>query len=94
MESLYLYFTRAINEGFFKGIRLHGLTYISHMFYADDVMFIGEWSDANLKGIINILRCFFLATGLRININKIQVLGVGVPNDIVKQAAASIGCGI
>ncbi|GJZ21181.1 RNA-directed DNA polymerase, eukaryota [Tanacetum coccineum] len=94
MESLHLSFTRAINEGVFKGIQLHGSTYISHLFYADDAMFIGEWSDANLKGIINILQCFFLASGLRININKSQVLGVGVPPDIVKQAAASIGCGI
>ncbi|GKE95456.1 RNA-directed DNA polymerase, eukaryota [Tanacetum coccineum] len=57
-------------------------------------IFKGEWSDVNLKGIINILQCFFLASGLRININKSQVLGVGVPSDIVKQAAASIGCGI
>ncbi|GKE12187.1 RNA-directed DNA polymerase, eukaryota, reverse transcriptase zinc-binding domain protein, partial [Tanacetum coccineum] len=94
MESLHLSFNRAINEGIFKGIQLHGTTCISHLFYADDVMFIGEWSDVNLKGIINILQCFFLASGLRININKSQVLGVGVPSDIVKQAAASIGCGI
>ncbi|GJR51498.1 RNA-directed DNA polymerase, eukaryota [Tanacetum coccineum] len=52
MESLHLSFTRAINEGVFKGIQLHGSTYISHLFYADDAMFIGEWSDANLKGVM------------------------------------------
>nr|GEY40419.1 RNA-directed DNA polymerase, eukaryota [Tanacetum cinerariifolium] len=53
-----------------------------------------EWSDDNLKGIINILQCFFLASGLKINIQNSQVLGVGVPSSIVMQAASSIGCGV
>nr|GEU47521.1 RNA-directed DNA polymerase, eukaryota [Tanacetum cinerariifolium] len=94
MESLHLSFSRAVNEGIFKGVQLNGSINISHLFYADDVMFIGEWSDANLKGIINILQCFFLASGLKINIHKIQVMGMGIPSNIVKQAAASLGCGV
>nr|GEX96867.1 RNA-directed DNA polymerase, eukaryota [Tanacetum cinerariifolium] len=49
MESLNMSFTRAIDKGVFKGVHLHGSTFISHFFYADDVMFIGEWSDDNLK---------------------------------------------
>nr|GEV15709.1 RNA-directed DNA polymerase, eukaryota [Tanacetum cinerariifolium] len=83
-----------VNEGIFKGVQLNGSINISHLFYADDVMFIEEWSDANLKGIINILQCFFLASGLKINIHKSQVMGVGIPSNIVKQAAASLGCGV
>nr|GEZ49059.1 RNA-directed DNA polymerase, eukaryota [Tanacetum cinerariifolium] len=50
MESLNMSFTRAFDEGVFKGVHLHGSTSISHLFYADDVMFIGEWFDDNLKG--------------------------------------------
>nr|GEW99249.1 hypothetical protein [Tanacetum cinerariifolium] len=49
MESLNMSFTRAIDECVFKGVHLHGSTSISHLFYADDVMFIGEWFDDNLK---------------------------------------------
>nr|GEV86928.1 RNA-directed DNA polymerase, eukaryota [Tanacetum cinerariifolium] len=85
---------RAKLEGLFKGICLNGSVSISHLFYADDAMFIGEWSDANLRGIINILKCFFLASGLQININKSQVLRVGVPRLIVERAASSFGCTI
>nr|GEY71683.1 RNA-directed DNA polymerase, eukaryota [Tanacetum cinerariifolium] len=92
MESLHMSFSRAVNEGLFKGIQLHGSISISHLFYADDAMFIGEWSDANLKSIVNILKCFFLASGLKINIHKSQVLGVVIPRSLVVQAAASIGC--
>ncbi|GKD29615.1 RNA-directed DNA polymerase, eukaryota [Tanacetum coccineum] len=67
---------------------------ISHLFYADDAMFIGEWSDSNLKNIVKILKCFFLASGLKINIHKSQVLGVGVPRNLVTQAASMIGCAV
>ncbi|GJS83857.1 RNA-directed DNA polymerase, eukaryota [Tanacetum coccineum] len=94
MESLHLSFSRAVDEGVFKGVQLNGSLSISHLFYADDAMFIGEWSDANLKGIINILKCFFLASGLKINIHKSQLLGVGIPRNVVTQAAASLGCGV
>nr|GEV47970.1 RNA-directed DNA polymerase, eukaryota [Tanacetum cinerariifolium] len=51
MESLHMSFSRAVDEGLFKDVHLQGLTSISHLFYADDAMFIGEWSDANLKGV-------------------------------------------
>ncbi|GJZ10167.1 RNA-directed DNA polymerase, eukaryota [Tanacetum coccineum] len=94
MESLNMSLSRAIDEGVFKGIQLHRSISISHLFYADDAMFIGEWSDTNLKGIINILQCFFFASGLKINIDKSKVLGVGVPSSIVVQAASNIGCGV
>ncbi|GJR82262.1 RNA-directed DNA polymerase, eukaryota [Tanacetum coccineum] len=93
MESLHISFSRAINDGFFKGIQLHGSVTISHLFYADDAMFVGEWSDSNLLNIVNVLNCFFLASGLKINIQKSQLLGVGVPNNVVQQAANLIGCG-
>ncbi|GJW90119.1 RNA-directed DNA polymerase, eukaryota, partial [Tanacetum coccineum] len=93
MESLHISFSRAVNDCFFKGIRLHGSVTISHLFYADDAMFVGEWSDSNLLNIVNVLNCFFLASGLKINIQKSQLLGVGVPNNVVQQAANLIGCG-
>nr|GEY68182.1 RNA-directed DNA polymerase, eukaryota [Tanacetum cinerariifolium] len=94
MESLHLSFSRVVEEDLFKGIQLPRSISISHLFYADDAMFIGEWSDNNLKGITNMLKCFFLASGLETNVHKCQLLGVGVPNNVVQQAADSIGCSI
>nr|GEY17098.1 hypothetical protein [Tanacetum cinerariifolium] len=54
----------------------------------------GEWSDSNLDNMLRILNCFYLASGLRINVSKSQVLGIGVPSDIVQQGASRIGCDI
>ncbi|GKF06823.1 RNA-directed DNA polymerase, eukaryota, partial [Tanacetum coccineum] len=45
MESLHLSFQRIVNAGMFKGIVLDQSLCLSHMFYADDAIFLGEWSD-------------------------------------------------
>ncbi|GKE92966.1 hypothetical protein Tco_1574061 [Tanacetum coccineum] len=71
---------------------INALMSLSHLFYADDAVFLGEWSDENLDNLPKILRCFRLASGLRINIAKSHVLGVGVPLEIVHQGASRIGC--
>nr|GEX57073.1 RNA-directed DNA polymerase, eukaryota, reverse transcriptase zinc-binding domain protein [Tanacetum cinerariifolium] len=52
MESLHLSFYRAVNAGIFTCIKIDSSLTISHLFYADDVMFIGEWSNANLTGVM------------------------------------------
>ncbi|GKA91466.1 RNA-directed DNA polymerase, eukaryota [Tanacetum coccineum] len=49
MESLHLSFTPAVEAGIFKGIRINESLMISHLFYADDALFIGEWSNENLQ---------------------------------------------
>nr|GEW15086.1 RNA-directed DNA polymerase, eukaryota [Tanacetum cinerariifolium] len=53
-----------------------------------------EWSDSNMVNIVKILKCFFLASGLKINIQKSQVLVLGVPQNLVDQATSSIGCAV
>ncbi|GJY46656.1 RNA-directed DNA polymerase, eukaryota [Tanacetum coccineum] len=63
----------------FKGYKIDPSTTLSHLFYADDAVFIGEWSHSNLKGIMNILRCFSLLSGMSINIQKSHLLGVDGP---------------
>ncbi|GKB88884.1 hypothetical protein Tco_0961156 [Tanacetum coccineum] len=91
MESLHLLVSRAIEAGIFKGIKIDSTLNLSHLFYADDVVFIGEWSPSNLSGITNILHCFSLLSGLSINLKKSNLLGVGVRSEYVKDAADTSG---
>ncbi|GKC30331.1 RNA-directed DNA polymerase, eukaryota [Tanacetum coccineum] len=93
MESLHLSFLRVVDEGLFKGIHLSESVSISHLFYADDASY-WRWSVGIYSNILNILKCFYLASGLQINIHKSQVLGVGVPRFVVEQAASTIGCSV
>ncbi|GJT39334.1 RNA-directed DNA polymerase, eukaryota [Tanacetum coccineum] len=94
MESLHLSVSRAIEAGFFSGIKIDPNLSISHLFYVDDAVFIGEWSEGNLQGIMQMLHCFSLVSDLKINLHKSQLLGVGVASDRIIDAAGSIGCSI
>nr|GEV85334.1 RNA-directed DNA polymerase, eukaryota, reverse transcriptase zinc-binding domain protein [Tanacetum cinerariifolium] len=85
---------RMILSGIFIGIKIDSLTTLSHLFYADDAVFIGEWSRGNLTGIMHTLRCFSLLSGLSINLKKSQLLGVGIPDSQVLEAATLIGCSV
>ncbi|GJV65363.1 RNA-directed DNA polymerase, eukaryota [Tanacetum coccineum] len=94
MESLHLSVSRTVEAGIFTGIKIDSALSISHLFYADDAVFIGEWTDSNLRSIIQMLHCFSLASGLKINLQKSNLLGVGVTGSLVNEAAASIGCSV
>ncbi|GJU61382.1 RNA-directed DNA polymerase, eukaryota [Tanacetum coccineum] len=94
METLHLTFKRVLNAGLYKGISLNDSFTISHLFYADDVVFIGEWNNNNIQTLLSVLRCFYLASGLKINLHKSKLMGIGVSSNVVAAAASLIGCSI
>ncbi|GJU17987.1 RNA-directed DNA polymerase, eukaryota [Tanacetum coccineum] len=82
----------SLHKGLFKGVVLDNSLQISHLFYADDVVFVGKWRDSNINTNVHVLDCFFRASGLRINMHKSMIMGVAVENTKVTLAAANIGC--
>nr|GFA61019.1 putative RNA-directed DNA polymerase, eukaryota, reverse transcriptase zinc-binding domain protein [Tanacetum cinerariifolium] len=92
MESLHYSFSRVVDVGLFKGISFNESVTISHLFYADDAVFVGEWSDGNFSHIMQALHCFSLTSGLKINVHKSHLLGVGIPSDVVSAVASDLGC--
>nr|GEW86520.1 hypothetical protein [Tanacetum cinerariifolium] len=83
---------RVMNAWLFTGIPLDNYLTISHLFYADDAIFVGKWDSPNLKIILKVLKCFHMASRLKININKSKLMGYGVHSDEVETAARYIGC--
>nr|GEX71936.1 putative RNA-directed DNA polymerase, eukaryota, reverse transcriptase zinc-binding domain protein [Tanacetum cinerariifolium] len=92
MESLHLSFQRVVDAGMFKGIMLSSSLNLSHMFYVDDAVFVGQWCDGNINTLVHVLECFFYASGLRINMSKSKLMGVLVDDDKVMRAASKLGC--
>ncbi|GJQ90434.1 RNA-directed DNA polymerase, eukaryota [Tanacetum coccineum] len=92
MECLHISFQKVVDAGKFTGINLNQSTNLSHMFYADDAVFVGQWNDRNINTIIYVLSCFFYAPGLRINMSKSRIMGIHVNRNIVHQAAGKLGC--
>ncbi|GJR55437.1 RNA-directed DNA polymerase, eukaryota, reverse transcriptase zinc-binding domain protein [Tanacetum coccineum] len=94
MESLHISMQRVVDAGLFRGIRVGSSLQVSYLFYADDAVFMGHWSEANIDTIIRVLDCFYHALGLRINMLKSKLMGISVSSDKVDQAAKKIGCAI
>ncbi|GJU28730.1 putative RNA-directed DNA polymerase [Tanacetum coccineum] len=84
---------RGLRQGVYNGLHLvESGSNLSLLQYADDALFFGEWSRANSSNLIHILLCFELASGLKVNIAKSKIIGVGVPNSAVESLASSLGC--
>ncbi|XP_022004003.1 uncharacterized protein LOC110901484 [Helianthus annuus] len=64
----------------------------SHLFYADDALILGEWSRENLQSTARILRVFYLCSGLRINLHKSNLFGVGTEDIEVDNMMEILGC--
>nr|GEZ35585.1 RNA-directed DNA polymerase, eukaryota [Tanacetum cinerariifolium] len=92
MESLHISFQRVVDAGLFNGIKVGASTQISHLFYADYAIFMGQWNQLNIDTLTRVLEVFHRASGLRINMNKSKLMGVSVDPPKVDQAATKIGC--
>ncbi|XP_022020338.1 uncharacterized protein LOC110920433 [Helianthus annuus] len=79
--------------GLFHGFQLpnDGPT-LSSLCYADDVLFIGKWSDQNVVTLIRLLRWLGLVTGLKINNKKCKLFGIGVQEEEVARLASKLNC--
>ncbi|GKF22293.1 hypothetical protein Tco_0074615, partial [Tanacetum coccineum] len=94
MESLHISFKRVVDAGMFNDIVLNSVMHLSHMFYADDAVFMGQWSTKNIDTIIYVLKYFHRVSGLSIYLSNSKLLGVVVSKDRVVQATNRIGCGV
>nr|GEW92627.1 RNA-directed DNA polymerase, eukaryota [Tanacetum cinerariifolium] len=92
MENLHLSFKRVVEASLFHGVKLHDTVTLSHLFYADDAVFVGRWSQRNISTLTHVLKCFHKASGLKINMCKSKILGIHVNNDYISRVAKDLGC--
>ncbi|XP_022031847.1 uncharacterized protein LOC110932904 [Helianthus annuus] len=93
MEALSCLIDKAMELGIFFGIKLpNDGPVLSHLFFADDALIIGEWNESNAFNIVRILRCFHVCSRLRINLGKSNIYGIGVDLASVGNLAEVVGC--
>nr|GEV68433.1 hypothetical protein [Tanacetum cinerariifolium] len=90
--SMGLSFSMNFFPGSFEHVAFQGYLFnysltLSHLLYADDAVFVGEWDRSNIKILVHVLKCFFLASGLKINLQKSKLMGVGINKKEVDNAA-------
>ncbi|XP_071708444.1 uncharacterized mitochondrial protein AtMg01250-like [Rutidosis leptorrhynchoides] len=92
VEGLNILTKATIDKGLFKGVEIGSdKVLLSHLQYADDTMFFGEWSRLNERNLINILKCFELASGLKVNFRKSCLYGEGVTYNKIDNLARRMG---
>ncbi|XP_042757528.1 uncharacterized protein LOC122197460 [Lactuca sativa] len=95
MECLNIAMKDACNKDLFHGINIpKSNTSLSHIFYVDDVIFVGEWPRGNLKNLAIIIRCFHASSHLKVNFSKSKVFGIGVSDRELASSASILGCDI
>lgn len=93
MEGLNIALQEAREKSLFHGIHIpKSECCLTHLFYADDALFIGEWPRSNLKNLARILRCFHATSGLKVNFYKSKVYGVGISDRELACSARVLGC--
>ncbi|RVW98823.1 LINE-1 reverse transcriptase-like [Vitis vinifera] len=95
MEVLDALIRRAVVGGYLSGCsiqgdRRHNLK-ISHLFFADDTIMFCEANKEHLTHLSWILLWFEAASGLRINLDKSEIIPVGVVEEI-EEMAVELGC--
>nr|KAJ0215250.1 hypothetical protein LSAT_V11C300110250 [Lactuca sativa] len=95
VEALKIAISEAMEKGIHKGVTLpnSGPT-ISLFQYVDDAIFLGEWSKENASNLLRILRCFYRASGLKVNLSKSKVYGIGVSNTQIGEMANWLNCSV
>ncbi|KAJ0532538.1 putative RNA-directed DNA polymerase [Helianthus annuus] len=93
MEALSCMFYHAREAGVINGIATpNNGPILTHLLYADDAIGMGEWSKVEVVNIVGILRCFFVCSGLKINIEKSNLYGLGVDMAEIGVMANEVGC--
>ncbi|XP_071727978.1 uncharacterized protein [Rutidosis leptorrhynchoides] len=92
-EGLNILTKVATDKGMFKGVEVgFDKVLVFHLQYADDTIFFEEWSRRNVNSLGNLLKCFELASGLKVNFQKSSVFGIGVKEVEINLVACYIGC--
>ncbi|KAJ0789762.1 putative RNA-directed DNA polymerase [Helianthus annuus] len=95
MEIINLFMNRILGAGLYQGFNLpNGGPTLTHLCYADDVLFIGRWSDKNAVTLSHFLRWLNLVTGLKVNLQKSKLFGFGVSDDEKVRLANILKCDV
>lgn len=86
---------QASEVGLFRGFQVRDSELeVTHLQYADDTLLIGEPTIQNLWTMKAVLRCFELASGLKVNFYKISIVGVNVCPRFLAMAEKFLHCKI
>lgn len=80
-------------KSIYRGVQILGNgSVVSHLFYADDALFLCGCSRLNLKNHVWILKCFHASSGLKVKFHNYKVFEIGASSTETAQPASILGC--
>ncbi|GJR22496.1 RNA-directed DNA polymerase, eukaryota, reverse transcriptase zinc-binding domain protein [Tanacetum coccineum] len=93
MEGLHMALFDDLAANLFHGVKVGSPgMHLSHLFYANNVIILSEWNQNAMENIFQILNIVYIVFGLKINIHKSNVYGLGVSSNEVEVMASYTGC--
>lgn len=94
-ESMSAMLAETVDAGLFKPT-LIGATSIplTLLQYVDDAIIMREWGSSNAGNLVKFLRCFEAVFGLKVNLQKSKIIGIGVSPLEVQRIASRLHCNV
>ncbi|GKD98236.1 RNA-directed DNA polymerase, eukaryota, reverse transcriptase zinc-binding domain protein [Tanacetum coccineum] len=93
MEGLHLSLEEDMCSKRIKGVTIGNPSInLSRFFFADDVIILSDWDTHDFQQITSTLNSFYCALGLKINISKSNLFGIGVTEEDLHTMASVTGC--
>ena len=84
---------RSTEVGFVKAWRVgRGNVMVSHLQFADDSIFFLDREEGSFKNLLIVLGLFCSTSGLKINMGKSTILGIGIDEVVISSMAELVGC--
>nr|GEX56480.1 cysteine-rich receptor-like protein kinase [Tanacetum cinerariifolium] len=92
-KGLNLIMQDAVDKGLYRGVGVgNEAVSISHLQYADDIIYFANWSKHNAKNLMCILKGYEKVSGLKINFNKSKVYVIGISNSALAEMTRVMKC--
>jgi hypothetical protein len=93
-EGFNVLMSKAVEVGNFMGYKVgeEEELSISHLQFADDTLIIGKKSWSNIFAMKAVLHLFELSSGLKVNFNKSELIGINVQPSWLLDAANTLNC--
>ncbi|GJV62327.1 hypothetical protein Tco_0135024 [Tanacetum coccineum] len=92
-RALHVSLQEAKMKNVFQGVKVGSNPVdISNLQFAEDALIMGKWSLDNVKNLCRILRCFYMASGLKVNFSKSKFYRIGVSNTDINIFASTLCC--
>ncbi|GMI94762.1 hypothetical protein HRI_003145500 [Hibiscus trionum] len=93
VETLSALIKSTMSKGFFEAVQIgNSNVKVSHLQFTDDLIIFCGASEMQVKNVVRLLKGFEYALGLRLNLQKSNLIGINLSTDTLEGWAVKVNC--